>query len=349
MKANALQFGKALSAALFVLLLSVAGMKNALAQTQVATLQHGDDISVFYGTNAFVEAHTAAAAGDIVTLSSGSFSSTTITKAITLRGAGVVSDTVAQTNPTIFAGDVTFNVANDSVPLNVEGIMFNGNAYYRKLTNPKFTRCNFNNYSFYNSNDATMSGAQFVNCMVKTFDNYRANNTTFINSVVWESKNMIESHTVLLYNSIFGNAYNPSFSSLSIAGVSAFSSVIIKTSSSSSYQQYGLNNTFINCIGIKKGSNAPFGGYTAGCVTYTSYADVFESFTGTFSFDEAFVLKDSIATGFLGSDGTQVGIHGGFMPYSNRPSYMVLRRCNVANRSTVDGKLSVEIEVVTEE
>lgn len=148
MKARKLQFGKALSAALFVLLLVVAGTKNALAQTQVATLQHGDDISVFYGSNAFVEAHTAAADGDIVTLSGGSFSSTTITKAITLRGAGVVSDTVAQTNPTIFAGDVTFNVANDSVPLNVEGIMFNGNAYYRKLTNPKFTRCNFNNYSF---------------------------------------------------------------------------------------------------------------------------------------------------------------------------------------------------------
>lgn len=348
MKARKLQFGKALSAALFVLLLVVAGTKNALAQTQVATLQHGDDISVFYGSNAFVEAHTAAADGDIVTLSGGSFSSTTITKAITLRGAGVVSDTVAQTNPTIFAGDVTFNVANDSVPLNVEGIMFNGNAYYRKLTNPKFTRCNFNNYSYYISNDATMSGAQFVNCMVKTFDNYRANNTTFINSVVWESKNMNASHTVLLYNSIFGNAYN-SYSEF-IVGVSAFSSVIIKTSSSTSYSyQYGLNNTFINCIGIKMGSNVPFGGYTAGCVTYTSYADVFESFTGTFSFDEAFVLKDSIATGFLGSDGTQVGIHGGFMPYSNRPSYMVLRRCNVANRSTVDGKLSVEIEVVTEE
>ena len=32
MKAKALQFGKAMSAALFVLLLSVAGMKNAFAQ-----------------------------------------------------------------------------------------------------------------------------------------------------------------------------------------------------------------------------------------------------------------------------------------------------------------------------
>ena len=45
MKLNTLQFGKAMSAALFVLLLSVAGMKNALAQNQVATMQHNDTIT----------------------------------------------------------------------------------------------------------------------------------------------------------------------------------------------------------------------------------------------------------------------------------------------------------------
>ena len=65
--------------------------------------------------------------------------------------------------------------------------------------------------------------------------------------------------------------------------------------------------------------------------------------------DEQFILKDEIATGFLGGDGTQVGIYGGMLPYSNRPTYMVLKRCNVASRSTIDGKLSVDIEVVTEE
>ena len=49
MKVRSLHFGKALSAALFVLLLSLAGMKNALAQNLVATLKHGDDISFYYG------------------------------------------------------------------------------------------------------------------------------------------------------------------------------------------------------------------------------------------------------------------------------------------------------------
>ena len=30
-----------------------------------------------------------------------------------------------------------------------------------------------------------------------------------------------------------------------------------------------------------------------------------------FSFDERYILKEEIATSFLGSDGTEVGIHGG--------------------------------------
>ena len=110
MNLRKLQFGKAMSAALFVLLLVVAGTKNALAQTQVATLQHGEEISVFYGQNAFVEAHAAAETGDIITLSSGTFVKTPITKAITLRGAGCAIDTVANTNPTVIGQNIEKNV-----------------------------------------------------------------------------------------------------------------------------------------------------------------------------------------------------------------------------------------------
>lgn len=341
MKAKSLQFGKAMSAALFVLLLSVAGMKNALAQTQVATLQHGDDISVFYGTNAFVEAHTAAADGDIVTLSSGSFMvPPQITKAITLRGAGVVSDTVAGTAPTVFGGTVTLYVANDSIPFQMEGILVSNIMYYGKLTNPKFTRCSFNNISAYTAN-IWMTNAQFVNCMIRTFVFSSASNTTLINSVVWEPSGISSSAVTVLYNSVFRNA------NLTNGGLMAYNSIIVRENVSN---VPNASCTFFNCIGLQLGHYSVFGtGYISGCIIKTTCEDVFETFTGTFSLEESFILKDEIATGFLGSDGTQVGIHGGFMPYSNRPSYMVLKRCNVANKSTIDGKLSVEIEVVTEE
>lgn len=340
MNARKLQFGKALSAALFVLLLSVVGMKNALAQTQVATLQHGDDVSAFYGGNAFVQAHTAAADGDIITLSSGTFAvPDQVTKAITLRGAGPVTDTVAGTAPTIFISTVNLNVANDSIPLIVEGILFSTTMNYYTLVNPKFTRCNFNRIDYWSGGN--MSNAQFVNCIIKQFAFFQANGTTLINSVVWEPSNIGQSHTVTLFNSIMGNASN-------VGGLSAYNSIFVRSSGSPQ-----STSTFSNCIGINtySGSNSygAFGqAYTSGCVEYTSYEDVFESFAGTFSFDEAFALKEEIATGFHGSDGTQAGIYGGPLPYSSRPGYMVLKRCNVAGRSTIDGKLSVDIEVVTE-
>lgn len=354
MKAKALQLGKAMSAALFVLLLSVVGMKNALAQTQVATLQHGDDISVFYGTTAFVEAHTAAADGDIVTLSSGTFTTPTITKAIILRGAGIVTDFMDNIAPTILAQEVYLTVTNDSIPFQAEGILFTNRVHVNTLINSRFTRCFFddviNTYSSGNTPSPTFINAQFVNCVIKTgidFSN-SMHNLTFINSVLNQSSYFYGiSNGVILYNSIL--RYNSGSTSYPFQGssFSAYNSIIIRYSNSANAC---MNSTcsFFNCIGIS-GSSAFGIGYTSGCTTYSSYADVFESYTGTIESDETFILKDEIATSFLGSDGTQVGIHGGFMPYSNRPSYMVLKRCNVANKSTIDGKLSVEIEVVTEE
>ena len=351
MKRNLLQ-RRALTAALFVLLLSVVGSKNAFAQTQVATLQHGDDISVFYGANAFEEAHDAAQTGDIITLSSGTFVPTAITKAITLRGAGCAIDTAAHTNPTIFGGDIYLDVADTANFLTIEGILFTNQVLYYTLYNPKFNRCNFTSflYSSYSSG-SEMNNAQFVNCIIDDLSLVYANNTTVINSVVWLPNGMYNSNTLVLYNSISGPAnINWSGASSPLNGVSAFNSVIIRDNKTNGPYSYGSGSTFLNCIGIQLGDYAPFGdAYTSGCISYNSYEEVFEDFIGDFSFNETYFLKDEIITGFLGDDGTQVGIYGGLLPYSNRPSYMLLKRCNVANKSTIDGKLSVDIEVVTEE
>ena len=333
MRFNSLRFGKAISAALFVLLLVVVGSKNALAQIQVATLQHGDDVSAFYGQNAFVEAHSAAQTGDIITLSSGTFVPTTITKAITLRGAGCAIDTVANTNPTIFGGSIHLNVPDTINFLTVEGILFTHTVNHLTLYNPKFNRCNFAFIGGYSS--TTMHNAQFVNCIIDEFNLANAFGTTFINSVMWRPA--YPHNDILVYNSII--------KCWDYQALSAYNTIIIRD------DIYGVSSacTFINCLGIAIEYQVFDDAYTSSCVTYNSYEDVFESFNGSFSFEEPFNLKDEIATGFLGSDGTQVGIYGGFMPYSNRPTYMVLKRCNVANKSTIDGKLSVDIEVVTEE
>ena len=336
MKAKALQFGKALGAAWFVLLLVVAGTKNALAQTQVATLQHGEDISVFYGSNALYQAHNAAEHGDVITLSSGSFALTSITKAVTIRGAGCESDTIAGFSPTLIASGVIANIQNDidTAYLTIEGVKFTNSFRSQKLSGPHFIKCYFNEFRVHENNDI-MSSAQFVNCRFKYLNITNATNTSLINCVLWQ------------YQGGSAVAYN-SYIKVSSYGVtlSAFNCIVDTNSSSSA--NLGQYSTAINCIGLR---GALGYSYKENCWYYSALADVFDTFSGN-NIDyalEPLFLKEEIANTCLGIDGTQVGIHGGFMPYSNRPSYMVLKRCNVANKSTIDGKLSVEIEVVAEE
>ena len=56
-------------------------------------------------------------------------------------------------------------------------------------------------------------------------------------------------------------------------------------------------------------------------------------------------LKDEAKAKYLGSDGTEVGIYGGNMPFSPFLDQPFIKRLKVAPRSSRDGKLSVDIEV----
>jgi hypothetical protein len=71
----------------------------------------------------------------------------------------------------------------------------------------------------------------------------------------------------------------------------------------------------------------------------TSSSDVFFKNLNTFE------LTDEAKAKFLGTDSTEVGWYGGVLPYTSIPSYPRITKMNVANKSTADGKLSVEIEV----
>lgn len=339
MNVNTLQLKRALSAALFVLLLSVVGTKNALAQNLVATLKHGDNLSFFYGADALVNAHNAAETGDIITLSSGTFAPTTITKAITLRGAGCMEDTISGVHPTVIPGTMKFNVGDTENYLTVEGVFFSETVRRYSLHHPKFVKCNFNSFSWYNN---SMDNAQFVNCVLNSIDFYNSSNTTLINCVVWSFGSFNNfNNTATAFNCIFRVNESP-------AALTAYNCIFFRGNSSYQLSQYSDAH---NCIGIK----APFADWgffncnNYNCMEVNNFSDVFETFAGDFSYEEAFILKDEIATSFMGDDGTEVGIHGGYMPYNSRPSYQIVRHYSVPKKSDNEGHLNVEIEVYTEE
>ena len=106
-------------------------------QQLVATLTHGEEISMFYGTYAYRDAMNAAVDGDVINLSGGGFQATTINKAVSIRGAGVDS-----AYPTFIINDFNINVPEESTGrLAIEGVRIsntitvNGtltNAYFLK-------------------------------------------------------------------------------------------------------------------------------------------------------------------------------------------------------------------------
>ncbi|MBQ6306848.1 MAG: hypothetical protein IJK78_09815 [Bacteroidales bacterium] len=338
MKAKSLQFEKALSAALFVLLLSVVGMKNALAQNQVATLQHNDTITgVFYGQNAFSSAYNAAADGDVITLSSGTFDGINISKSISIRGAGCVLDTVINVLPTIISSDIGLRTNN----ITFEGICFNGTIgisnNWCSFSYFKFVKCNIN--GIINGGGYTQMSCQFNNCIISNYNLYRHHCTSITNSVV--------RFTSYFHNDIYNptNIYNSVIvfdDGLPINNIVAYNSIISTVSGHNV-----SNNTFFNCINIKTGETSLFEDQlNTSNMEVNNYSDVFETFDGTISYDNIYQLKNDVATSFLGHDGTEVGIYGGITPYKTRPSYMILKNCNVAGQTDENKKLNVEMELI---
>lgn len=61
--------------------------------------------------------------------------------------------------------------------------------------------------------------------------------------------------------------------------------------------------------------------------------------------DNTFGKLTTAAKKYLGSDGTEVGIYGGNLPFDATPTNPQITKFNVASKTTADGKLSVDIEV----
>jgi hypothetical protein len=100
-----------------MLIAAIACGVGAMAQdSRVATLQHGTNFRTYYGTDAFISAHTDAADGDVITLTEGEFNCPDVTKALTIRGEGMRKTILKSVSG-------VFNIPKDcSYPLCFEGL-----------------------------------------------------------------------------------------------------------------------------------------------------------------------------------------------------------------------------------
>lgn len=313
----------------------------------IATLSHDGQIKAYYGIDAFKEAHAAAVAGDVITLTGGTFNATTITKAITLRGAGMLADLNVNTYPTIISGDITFNVTDKEQRLTIEGVKFlNPVTIKGELYRPYFQKCIFASIVQYST--GTLSFATFLNCYINGWNHPYStsfnNNSTFINSLVW-----LPSYTSTGTNNsmVFTNCVIRFSGSVEYLRNSTVTNSIFVSTSTSNVGTINSNNVLYGCLATGANISVIFNNQVAGNNTIVAdITKVFKEFTGNnYRDDISFALTEEAAKTYLGTDSTQVGMFGGPLPFDPSISTLKITKCNVASKSTVDGKLSVDIEV----
>lgn len=335
---------------LLVLIITlISGVSEIVAQsTLVATLTHEDVITMFYGSDAFKSAHDSAASGDIITLSNGQFSGFDITKAVTIRGAGM--------NSTYIKSAMYIKIPeSDSYKFSMEGVGFLRELYfYTSCSDPYFLKCKFK-YGVY-FEGSSLKGILFVNCISTSAINFKSS----------DSSTAVFSHCYLNEYTSNGNGSIQFINSIVKGALCNFhnSSFVNCVLCGTSQDRYG-NQIFarlpeetiaMNCTAFSYNSNQYYNSFIYSimqggridCST-SSYEDVFKNFRGTYSDTETFELTDEAKAKYLGTDDTEIGLYGGTYPYNPTPAYPRITKMNVAKQTTGDDKLSVEIEVSASE
>lgn len=310
----------------------------ALAQgSLLATLNHEGTVSTFYGATALRDAHAAATHGDVITLSSGMFLSTDITKAITLRGSGMQVDSVLKTEPTIISGDFNIKISDKTDKhLTLEGIYSDYKITYADtLRNAVFLKNRFKNLNPKYVKTDKIKDAVFIHC--------------FISNMFYLSDESSAQCINCVIRYPFGENLDLQNCVLSLVDAnisliaSAFKNCILVCANNNYIRP---ENVAYNNVGVGSSMLFKYANNTSN--SYSTFDELFKTYKGA-DFDgidsENFELTDAAKKKFLGIDGTQVGIYGGSLPYDPTPTNPQITKCNVAGKSTADGKLSVDIEV----
>lgn len=343
------------------LFLSLIAMMCAMAMygqgSLLATLSHNGEISAFYGIDALKSTMAAADNGDVITLSSGQFNAATIDKAVTLRGAGmsINTDSVNSHGSTLIQNNFTINLSDTLTGrLVMEGLyMKNDITYKGHVKNAQFLKCRFSDFAAANDS-AKMTNAAFIHCRIYYGFYMVANSSAyFVNCAISCPRSEKASSSIEFDNCFvkFDDSRNTVYASNVVN--SLYKNCIIQetTRLPNLYYLIPSSCTAYNCVGL--GYSSLFGNMPAGNKTnkyVSTISSVFKNYNVTtyntyVRDDYNFELTETAATTYLGLDGTQVGIYGGNLPYDENPTIPQITKCNVAAKSTADGKLSVDIEV----
>ena len=311
-----------------------------------ATLQHGDDVTVFTSPTAFANAYNAAADGDVITLSPGTFNTvSTITKSITIYGSGWEEDATNEIIPSIINGNLDYQTGSDEISLEhirLEGVYVNGAVLVKQTSDMLISKCRINYFQISGNNAAGISirqcyltnnnstyswdgcirGSAFVNglevrnCYLAGLNQYNNSNSQVLidhcllpYSVVAYNNLDMHSHCPALYtNNIIAQINISDDGPLCLqAGSIARNNIFINVSSSDQLNGCTLENNWL------KNDWSPLG---------SLFADGNTNNLG-YSATRTFTLNHPET--FVGTDNTPVGINGGGLTWNKIPSTPIVK------------------------
>lgn len=308
---------------------------------QVVTLDKAGEMFSFYGGDAFVQAMEKADHGDIVTLSTGTFNSCDITKAVKIYGQGYRNtSTTSIQGITEINGD--FSIAIDSTDneptkgLYIEGVYSSGIGYMKgHLTDAEFMNCKI----LYLESLGTSSDITIRKCIFGTLSLNNHDNTIIQNTGIRRLNPKDENSALFLLNCVVESC---TIHDSDFPGWTTWRNCIIGQSSySGKISYFPQKSSFYNCVyGYNNGINIlGYSNCIDNCTMLKGYIDaLFENMS-------IYTLNADAQSKYLGNDSTQVGMHGGD-GFSVTPSIPQVVYRNVAPKTENDKlKVSLKVEI----
>ena len=347
-----------------LMVLCFAMVAKAQNDVAIATLQHGDNVSVFKGPGALANALAAAneGGGDVITLSEGSFTAADITKPVSIYGAGFEKDNTNGTLLTQISGNMTVGRTDSELlsGVHIEGVYLDGQLKIGGVENKgplkdfRVVKAFIMSMLVQSTNDNT----SFDQCVIQGTMDCASNNTIyktvvvdlyFSNCVMNRGRFLYYYHadnSIVMDHCIF-NVYSHTtaqhgvffpFENAPNTILTLRNSLYLLASNSpntdSSYTIWPSGSKISNCIS-DNGNIAKYDG----CHTVLR-AEVFkDGEDGMYDSSRSFELNEQPAA-WAATDGSEIGIRGG-NGWSKVPSTPVVKNLSV----TPDGtNLSVTYE-----
>ena len=326
-------------------------ISNIYGQNPITMLQHNGEASAFYGQTSFAVAYDASVDGDTLLLTAGGFTPPyAIAKGLTIIGSGFFPDSVSVKKRTTILDRIFILAGADSLYL--EGLFVNGDIVYGmsdSINSVKVKRCRLANALF----QSTSSSAAKNNCSYEEcyfggfldFNNY-GENLLIQHCILKGNIKNINANAVIDGNIIL-SIYSSVFCYISTSIIR--NNIILATTTS---VDHGGNNVFYNNLFVKSslGQSFSVNNYESNNYYGVVRDSIFVNQTGdTYSFSHDYHLKDTVS--YLGTDGTQVGIYGGLLPFKDygRPSNPQIITKSVDSKTDSDGNLQINFKVEAQE